>query len=391
MKKTIWFSTFFFIVPLLLFGSCGKKEKSPLGPKEIPQNYTIQGRVIEKNAGISGVLVHFTGSGLDTTATTSSTGSYTFTVISNGIFTLTPSKTGYSFTPPSIQVTVNGTDMTVSDFTSLKTHDEPGITFVSIPGGTFKMGDSQGEGSSDELPVHLVSVNGFKMSIFEITNKQYCAYLNAAKETGDITATVLSVTGARGDSSGQEYINLSGNFDAYNKCWITYSNNTFSVISARENWPVDYVTWYGAKAFALYYGLDLPTEAEWEYACRGGRQYRYGTDDGTLNTKKANYLDNGIVHPVDVGMYLQNPFGLYDMSGNVYEWCHDWYEQSYYSSSPAADPTGALSGVYRVCRGGSWGFSGGDCRSAVRGSALPSYSDGNVGFRVIRRYSAQSY
>jgi formylglycine-generating enzyme required for sulfatase activity len=194
------------------------------------------------------------------------------------------------------------------------------------------------------------------------------------------------VKGATGVYSGQEYIYLSYLSDYPDAtCWIKYAGGTFTVETGKENYPVVWVTWYGSKAFALYYGLDLPTEAELEYACRGGKQYKYGTDDGTLSTSKANYWDNGVHHPVDVGSYPANPFGLYDMSGNVWEWCHDWY--GIYPSGSVTNPTGALSGSYRVTRGGGWLYDGSYCRSADRGGGNPGGGYYHVGFRVVRRVS----
>lgn len=258
-----------------------------------------------------------------------------------------------------------------------------GIKLISIPGGTFQMGDEKGDLGVRCRPVHSVTVSSFQMSEAEITNAQYCAYLNAAKASGDITATSSTVTGAKGTYSGQNYIYLSDAYDANNRCWITYSNNVFSVVPGHENWPVVLVTWYGSKAFAEYYGWDLAREAEWEYACRGGKQFEYGTGDGTINKDMANYYNNGPNHPVNVKSYPKNPFGLYDMSGNVWEWCSDWYGS--YSSSPAINPTGAQSGSYRVIRGGGWGGYDGNCRSATRDYLTPDIRYYFIGFRVVRR------
>jgi len=270
-------------------------------------------------------------------------------------------------------------------------HDIKGISFVSIPGGTFQMGDTENAGYSEEKPVHTVTVSGFEMSMYEITNAQYAKYLNEALAAGDVTATSESVKGAKGAYSGQEYIYLSGYDSPYPdaRCWIKYASGAFSVESGKENYPVVWVTWYGSKAFAEWYGLDLPREAEWEYACRGGKQYKYGTDDGTLSTSNANYWDNGIHHPVDVGSYPKNPFGLYDMSGNVWEWCADWYGS--YPSGSQTDPTGAQTGSYRVLRGGNWSFYNSLCRSAYRPYFPPGFRISAVGFRVVRRVSPQSY
>jgi len=248
------------------------------------------------------------------------------------------------------------------------------ITLVSIPGGTFQMGQIE-----VAIPVHTVTISAFQMSRCEITNAQYAAYLNAALTTGEITATSDSVTGATGDYSGQEYLDLDGS-----DCLIDCSGGIFVVHSGYENRPVVEVTWYGAKAFALRYGFDLPREAEWEYACRGGKQYEYGTDDGTISSAKVNYGGN-VYHTTDVGSYPANPFGLYDMSGNVWEWCNDWYES--YSSESQTNPTGPESGSKRVIRGGSWGTRASSCFSANRHpyGVGPLTSGNGLGFRVVRR------
>ena len=257
------------------------------------------------------------------------------------------------------------------------------ITFVTISGGTFQMGDIENAGSSDEKPVHTVTLSSFEMSTTEITNAQYAAYLTSALESGDITATSSSVTGKTGDYSGEEYLDLDNS-----DCEISYNNGSFSIDSGKEDRPVIEVTWYGSKAFALYYGLDLPTESEWEYAARGGKQYKYGTDDGTINSSKANYNGN-VGDTTDVGSYPANLFGLYDMSGSVWEWCNDWYGG--YSSDSVTNPTSALTGSYRVNRGGSWLDFAYGCRSASRGGSGPDNSYGSIGFRVVLRSSSQNY
>lgn len=250
------------------------------------------------------------------------------------------------------------------------------------------MGDEDGDWSW-AMPVHTVTVSGFDMSTTEITNEQYAKYLNKALASGEINEPSDGVvTGKTGDYNGQEYIDLFGLDESVwdfpeNECWIRYTGNTFVVESGYEKWPVVWVTWYGAKAFAEYYGLELPREAEWEYAARGGKHYKYGTDDGTISTSKANYWNTGIKHPVDVGSYPSNPFGLKDMSGNVWEWCNDCYDD--YSSDSVTDPMGPQTGATRVFRGGSWINAFNDHRSARRVNYWPGSRYPYIGFRVVRR------
>ena len=239
------------------------------------------------------------------------------------------------------------------------------------------MGDEVGDLWDECRPVHTVTVSSFEMSIYEVTNAQYSVYLTDALASGDITANSSTVNGKTGDGSDKEFLYLD---DTY--CEISVSDGAFSIESGKENRPVTKVLWYGAKAFAEYYGLDLARDAEWEYACRGGKQYKYGTDDGTMSSSKANY-DRNVDHTTDVGSYPSNPYGLYDMSGNVWEWCNDWYYD--YSSGSVTDPTGPSSGSDRVFRGGSWYGKAGYCRSATRGGFDPATAYSDYGFRVVRR------
>jgi len=274
------------------------------------------------------------------------------------------------FTGGELTLTV-GTDTTNSVYLC------QGITLVSIPADSFQMGSESG--FNDEKPIHNVSVSDFQMSAFEITNAQYAYYLNSALAAEEITATSSSTKGATGDYIGQEYLKLD-----YTDCRIAYNGSIFVVFSGYDNRPVVEVTWFGARAFALRYGFDLPREAEWEYACRGGKQYEYGTNDGMISSENANY-DWNTGRTTDVGSYPANPFGLYDMSGNVEEWCSDWYDRNYYEDSPIQDPTGPESGSQRVKRGGGWSSLVRQCMSASRGYSWPSSSSDRSGFRVVRR------
>ncbi|MFC1606527.1 formylglycine-generating enzyme family protein [Candidatus Latescibacterota bacterium] len=258
----------------------------------------------------------------------------------------------------------------------------PGITFATIPGGTFQMGDEVGNLWDGCLPIHTVTVSGFEMSIYEVSNNQYAMYLNSALASGDIEVIDGDVYGKTGEWAGEQYLNIGYVYDSLNECWIHFSNGKFTVTAGKEYWPVVAVSWYGAKSFALYYGCDLPTEAEWEYAARGGKQYKYGTDDGTINSGNVNY-DSNVEHPTAGGVYPPNPFGLYDMSGNVWEWCNDWYGS--YPSDNVTNPQGAQTGTVRIIRQGAWDNSDWKCRVAYRGRFEPGNGDYGLGIRLVRR------
>jgi formylglycine-generating enzyme len=279
-------------------------------------------------------------------------------------------------------------DLNTTPNSIISPYEFKGVTFVSIPGGTFQMGNVENapEGDPDEKPVHTVALSGYDMSVYEITNAQYAKYLNEALSSGEVTVASSNVEGIS-TYPGREYIYLSGYYSEYPdaRCWIRYSGGTFTVDMGKDNYPVVWVSWYGAKAFALYYGLDLPTEAEWEYASRGGHPYQYGTNDGTISSNSANYHwgDRSAFHPINVKNYSPNPFGLYDMAGNVGEWCSDWYDN--YSSNNQINPIGAQIGTKRVYRDGAWGQDSFRCRSAWRYGDTPTAKTSVFGFRVVRR------
>jgi formylglycine-generating enzyme required for sulfatase activity len=165
-----------------------------------------------------------------------------------------------------------------------------------------------------------------------------------------------------------------------------------------ESNPVERVSWNDAVEFCKQLSektgqtVRLPTEAEWEYACRAGTTTPFNTGE-TISTDQANY--NGSFaygsgrkgeyreNTVAVGSFKANDFGLYDMHGNVREWCQDWYDAEYYKNSPTDDPQGPEKGESRVLRGGSRDDNPGDCRSANRAWLEPKYRGINFGFRVV--------
>ena len=209
---------------------------------------------------------------------------------------------------------------------------------VLIPAGEFQMGDDD---NVDEQPVHTVHIDDFYMDKYEVTNAQYKKFLDATPQwrKGRIARTYHD-----GD---------------YLKHW---NGNNYPI--GKGEHPVTYVSWYGAMAYAKWAGKRLPTEAEWEKAARGrlvGQQYPWGD---AIDSVRANYNKN-IGDTTFVGKYSSNGYGLYDMAGNVLEWCLDMYNEDFYASSPRRNPIAGASVLSvttnfskirtaRVLRGGSW-------------------------------------
>jgi formylglycine-generating enzyme required for sulfatase activity len=312
--------------------------------------------------------------------------------LAEGVYTLTlvvKSSAGYS----SKYVTFYVTPPYLADYGF-------GLTQVIAVGwiDTFDMGSAFGD--PDEFPVHAVSLTRtYDMSTYEITNKQAAVVFNEALSNGWVTASTSTLTNESGDS--QELLDL---YSVYSE--ISYSGGNLVVASGKENHPVLEITWYGAVAFCYYLnildgkeqtydladwscdftkgGYRLPTEAEWEYAARGGalsEGYTYSGSDTIGDVAWYSGNIGGSTHPV--GEKQANELGLYDMSGNLWEWCNDWHDSAYYSVSPVSDPTGAGSGTTRVRRGGGWSYDASYCRVANRGNSSPGYSYYVVGFRPV--------
>ena len=278
----------------------------------------------------------------------------------------------------------------------------PSGDWVQIPAGTFEMGDHFGVGGSNEGPLHSVTLDAFKMDVYEVTNELYAAYLNDAYAAGSVTvnSNVIYQVGGAGEALADTTASSS-----YSR--ITWNGSTFGVTAGKERHPLVEVSWYGACTYANWRseqqgltpcydlstwvcdfnanGWRLPTEAEWEYAARGGAHnpyYQYPWNSNSITSSDANYNYN-IGTTCDVGNYAPNGYGLYDTAGNVWEWCNDWYSSSYYSSSPGSNPTGPSSGSYRVIRGGSWLDSAVDLRSADRGASYPNDRYIFIGLRLL--------
>jgi formylglycine-generating enzyme required for sulfatase activity len=300
----------------------------------------------------------------------------------------------------------------------------PPSGFVLIPAGSFEMGDTFGDGYEWELPVHTVHVSAFYIQTTEVTNDEMLEVMRWAYSQGKISVTTRTVRNREGDP--QELLDLDSG-----DCRITWNGTQFGIKGAKgAGYPCVEVTWYGAVAFCNYrsemegrtpcYDLDdwtcdwnadgyrLPTEAEWEKAARGGPSGLRFPWGASIDHDWANVLANGSAYPYDVSPYTEDthhpsyddgsdlhtsPVGsfaptghgrtLYDMAGNVSEWCLDWFSTTYYERSAISDPRGPDSAVYRTKRGGSWADGAFYCRVASRVSGNAGYSEGYSGLRCV--------
>jgi sulfatase modifying factor 1 len=336
------------------------------------------------------------------------------------------------------------------------------MTFAEIPSGGFVMGTDEPiqafrEPATDSGPAHEVKIDGFKMSATEVTTAQYVLYLNSALEAGEIVVRLDTVPGLDTRVNypvpayvvegppGTEYAGLPYTYlspitalshkkaegsplltpeHPLNQSWIDYipELEQFYVHPGFEDWPAVFIKYWGASAFAEYYGLSLPTEAEWEYTASGGEQFEFATGDGTNGCQKSNHacynvigapFFDGVDTPEEfigfrytVGSYPPNPFGVYDLAGNVWEWTLDWFDPNFYQylvdngitnnplnldgeEGPLDGWTGGPGQVFshdaRVCRGGSYNYHEPLTRTQFRFPVYSIIPNDHFGFRVVLR------
>ncbi len=316
-------------------------------------------------------------------------------------------------------------------------------TLVSVPAGIFKMGRPYtDQGFAEEVPVHEVSLDAYEIGKYPVTNTEFVEILNWALEKGYITGkSGAAYSGGLVYGYGQPLADTRTTSDLSE---IEYTEGSFIILSRAgfndqlfrmDNHPVVRVSWYGAVAYCNWLsekeglepcydtsnwerfepvrnGYRLPTEAEWERAAAWDtaqeRHWRFGVSSDELDPTHANHLAVKAGNPLGlqslpytspVGWYdgknpvrlsepailtvdSHSPVGAFDMAGNVWEWCHDFYGEDYYAVSPASNPAGPETGYARVLRGGAWNFDQRICRAAIRMRNDPDYRLYVYGFRV---------
>lgn len=238
------------------------------------------------------------------------------------------------------------------------------IEMVYVPAGDFEMGADDGQ--ADERPIHSVALDGNWIARTEVTNRHYAAFLNQVGNQSEGGVSWLDIDDA--------------------ECLIEQVEGRYQPKNGYDAHPVVEVTWHGAAAYCQWLGLDLPTEAEWEYAARGpsGNIYPWGDNRPSCGLAQSEACPGGIA-PVGSAPAGASWRGALDMAGNAWEWVADWYNAGAYEDSAVQNPSGPTSGDDRGLRGGSAKDSELNLRSSQRFYTNPASADAFIGFRCINR------
>lgn len=267
---------------------------------------------------------------------------------------------------------------------------------VRLDGGTFRMGNDLSTRRS-ERPAHEVSVGPFWIDEHEVTNRQFAAFVEQTRCATTAQRRGRSLVSDRQTGQQQEVAGAD---------W-RHPGGPDTSLAGQDELPVVHVSWYDARAYADWAGKQLPTEAQWEYAARAGLRdgdFPWGREELIGGRYQANYRQapfsradrppDGFDCLAPVMSYRPNGFGLCDLSGNVWEWCGNWYSEDYCDFAPPTEPTGPSEGQTRALRGGSWSTPAGDHPAHTvwaRWHRQPDYSSDQVGFRCVRVVEPDRY
>lgn len=288
-----------------------------------------------------------------------------------------------------------------------RSNNGPRRDMARLPGGAFLMGtdDKEGFPEDGEGPIRPVTVKPFLIDHRTVTNARFAEFVQATRYKTEAERFGWSYVFQHfvSQRSRQRVMGVSGQA----RWWLavrganwSHPDGPDSTLRRRDNHPVTHVSWNDALAYCAWAGTRLPTEAEWEYAARGGleqRRYPWGDDltpDGTFmcNTWQGrfpdvNTVEDGHAGTAPAGAFQPNGYGLHNVVGNVWEWCSDWFSATYHVTGPRANPVGPNAGQARVVRGGSYLCHKSYCnryRVAARSANTPDSSAGNLGFRCVR-------
>lgn len=277
------------------------------------------------------------------------------------------------------------------------------LGLVEVPGGAFVMGsdDPAADPADGEFPPHEVELQAYRIGRHAVTNALFAAFVDATgyRTTAEVFGSSFVFAGLLPDDfpPTEAVVGAPWWRNVEGADW-RHPEGPHSGLDDRADHPVVHVSWDDAEAFCSWAGCRLPTEAEWERAARGGREgvhYPWGPDrepggEHRMNVFQGDFPhhdrgDDGWVGTCPVGAFPPNDFGLHEVTGNVWEWCADWYSFHTYESSPRWSPTGPPTGTTRVLRGGSYLCHDSYCwryRVDARSHNTPDSTTGNVGFRV---------
>ncbi len=280
---------------------------------------------------------------------------------------------------------------------SISLNSNAQTNMILVEGGTFMMGRDASKDKTnsmefkDELPRHEINLNSFYIGKYEVTVKEYKVFVNAKGKK------MPKQPGAKW-------------FEGHPDTKIYYPLSKTQWWGWKDEHPIQNVSWYDAVEYCNWLstkeslqkcyniqgekttcdfsknGYRLPTEAEWEYAARGGQKSKGYIYAGSDNLTEVAWFDEttSLKSPAKVGTKKPNELGIYDLSGNVWEWCWDFYAGNYYSYSPKDNPKGAAHTIYRVTRGGSWHYRDALARIPDRDGPMPGFTSFNHGFRVVK-------
>lgn len=313
----------------------------------------------------------------ESTATAVASATPTMTATETSTSVPSPTSTPTSTPTPTPSPTLTRTPLAYPVAITRTTDNMP---MQLIPAGTFLMGSKEEDflASSDEIPQREVTVSQFYMDQYEVSVAQYSGFLNRLgryREACNFHDCALPrlVVGYTSYLDQQELVE---------------NESQFTPLLGFSNYPINHVSWFGAKSYCEAMGARLPTEAEWEYAARGsdGRLYPWGNEapDDTYAVFNSSSFEN--LKPVDALPKGVSPFGLYNMAGSMWEWTADWYDETYYQNAPDINPTGPENGLARVIRGGAWPFNNQAerLRTANRNQLTPDFISSTVGFRCVQ-------